>query len=65
MAEKKPKRRDGLMGMTVEQFAEELGIGRSSAYGAIKRGEVPGVVRLGGRIIIGRAAVEKMLEKSN
>lgn len=63
MADKKRKERGGLA-MTVEEFADGLKIARSSAYAAIKRGEVPGVVRLGGRIIIGRDAVAKMFEKS-
>ncbi len=47
--------------MTVVELAGLLRVNRKSAYAAVARGEVPGVVRVGHRIRISRAAVEKWL----
>ena len=49
--------------ITVEAAAEILGISRNSAYQAIKRGEIPSL-RLGKRIVIPRAAFERMFDNS-
>jgi excisionase family DNA binding protein len=38
--------------ITVEQTAELLGIGRKTAYESIRRGEIPGVLHLGRRVLI-------------
>lgn len=46
--------------MNVDQAAEMLGIGRNAAYEAVRRGEIP-CVRIGGRILVPRAALQKML----
>lgn len=46
--------------LTVEEAAALLGIGRNSAYQAIARGELP-VLRLGRRLLIPRAALERRL----
>jgi excisionase family DNA binding protein len=46
---------------SVEETAELLGIGRGSAYAAIRRGELPGV-RLGRRLVVPGAALLRMLE---
>jgi excisionase family DNA binding protein len=46
--------------LTVEQAAEVLGVGRNSAYEAVRRGEIP-VVRIGRRLVVPRAALERML----
>lgn len=46
--------------LTVDEAAAHLGIGRNSAYEAIKRGEIP-ALRIGGRIVVPRAALEQML----
>lgn len=47
--------------MTVEQAACRLGIGRSLAYELARRGELPGVLRLGNRIVVSKAAIERAL----
>jgi excisionase family DNA binding protein len=47
--------------VTVEEAAELLGIGRNSAYEAIKRGELP-AVRIGRRLVVPRQALLRMLE---
>jgi len=46
--------------LTVTECAKRLGIGRNSAYEAISRGEIP-VIRVGKRLLIPKAALEKML----
>ena len=48
--------------LTVEEAAALLGIGRNSAYQAIARGEIP-VLRVGRRLLIPRAALERRLEE--
>ena len=42
--------------MTVEEAGKLLGIGRSSAYGAIRRGELPSL-KIGRRILVPRSAL--------
>ena len=46
--------------LTVEEAAAKLRIGRGTAYEAIRRGELP-AIRLCGRLIIPRAAFDRML----
>lgn len=50
---------DGLT-FTVDEVAKLFGLARNSCYGAVRRGEIPSL-RIGRRILIPRAAVEKML----
>lgn len=49
--------------LTVEETAEKLGISRGLAYEAVANGEIP-VVRVGRRLLVPVAALEKMLETS-
>ncbi len=49
---------------SVEQAARILGIGRNSAYEAIRRGEIP-ALRLGRRLVVPRQALERLLRNSN
>jgi excisionase family DNA binding protein len=46
--------------LTVEEAARILGVGRSAAYQAVARGELP-VIRLGRRYVVPRAALERLL----
>jgi excisionase family DNA binding protein len=46
--------------MTVEETAKLLGIGRTTAYEAIERGEIP-AIKIGSRRLVITAAVERML----
>jgi len=48
--------------LTVEEAARVLGISRSSAYGAARRGELP-IVRIGRRYVVPRAALERLLDQ--
>ncbi len=46
--------------MTVEEAARLLGIGRTAAYQAVGNGDLPSV-RIGGRILIPKAALDRWL----
>jgi excisionase family DNA binding protein len=46
--------------LSVVEAAEILGISRSSAFHAASKGELP-VIRIGKRLLIPRAALERML----
>ena len=47
--------------MSVEEAAAALGIGRTMAYELARRGELPGVLRLGRRLVVSRAALDRVL----
>ncbi len=47
--------------ITVPEAAKKLGIGRNQAYEGVKAGEIPSI-RIGGRILVPRAALERLLE---
>ena len=49
---------------TVEEAARILGIGRQTAYELARRGELPGVRRLGKRFIISKSELEAYLQGS-
>jgi excisionase family DNA binding protein len=46
--------------VSVETAGEALGVGRNSAYSAIKSGEIPHI-RIGRRIAVPTAPIRKML----
>ncbi len=46
--------------LTVEEAGEILGLGRSGAYDAAKRGEIP-TIRFGRRLVVPTAALRRML----
>jgi excisionase family DNA binding protein len=46
--------------VSIVDAAKRLGIGRNQAYEAARRGEIP-VIRIGKRLLVPRAALEKML----
>jgi excisionase family DNA binding protein len=56
----KPKKSVDRVTFTVEEAAKRLGIARGSAYEAVRRGELPSV-RFGKRVLIPRAALERIL----
>lgn len=47
--------------LTVPQAARILGIGRSAAYDAARRGDIP-TIQIGRRVLVPRAALARMLE---
>ncbi len=46
--------------ISVTESARYLGIGRSTLYELIRRGEIPGVVRLGRRVLIAETALRSL-----
>lgn len=46
---------------TVEEAARALGVGRNTAYEAVRTGELP-CLRIRGRLLIPRAAIKQLLE---
>ncbi len=46
---------------TVEEASDRLGIGRTLGYELARRGELPGVIRLGRRLLVSRAALDRAL----
>jgi excisionase family DNA binding protein len=49
------------MTISVEEAALQLGIGRNLAYELARRGELPGAIRLGRRILVSKKALESFL----
>jgi excisionase family DNA binding protein len=46
---------------TVTEMAKLLGIGRTSAYEAVRTGQIP-TLKIGKRVLVPRAALERLLE---
>jgi excisionase family DNA binding protein len=46
--------------VTVEETAKRLGIGRNTAYDAVRRGDIPSI-RIGRRVVVPVAVLERML----
>lgn len=46
--------------LTVDEAAQVLGIGRNQAYAAVRDGSIPSI-RIGKRIVVPRAALDRML----
>jgi excisionase family DNA binding protein len=49
--------------LTVEEAAARLRIGRASAYAAARRGDLPGVFRIGRRLLVSKRALEAALDR--
>jgi excisionase family DNA binding protein len=47
--------------LRVPELADLLGISDKRAYGLISEGKVPGVIRLGRRLLLSRVSVERWL----
>ncbi len=50
--------------LSVSEAAKILNLSRNSAYEGVKRGEIP-CIRVGKRLLVPRAALEKMLTQVN
>jgi excisionase family DNA binding protein len=46
--------------LSVEEAAEALGIGRTLAYEAVRRGDIP-TIRIGRRLLVPRGALDQLL----
>lgn len=56
----KDEARSARLTLTITEAGQMAGLGRSAAYQAAKTGEMP-VIRIGGRLLVSRAAWEKKL----
>ena len=52
---------DDRLVLTIEETARLLKIGRSCAYEAARRGELP-ILRMGRRMLVPKGALDKLLE---
>ena len=50
--------------ITVDEAAARLGLSRNGAYEAVRRGEIPSL-RIGRRVLVPRAALERMLDRAD
>ena len=50
--------------LKIDEAAKILGISRNTAYDAVKSGQVP-TVKIGRRLLVPRAALERMLETAS
>ena len=57
-----PQESEQLLVLSVEEAGRRLGIGRSLAYRAVREGEIPSV-RIGRRLVVPVAALERMLAR--
>jgi excisionase family DNA binding protein len=48
------------MTYTVEEVAELLGLGRNTAYVAVRNGNIP-AIKIGGRYVIPKSVIDKLL----
>jgi excisionase family DNA binding protein len=48
--------------VTIENAAKELGVSRAFAYKLAREGALPGLIRLRGRFLISRAALDRLLD---
>ena len=46
--------------ISVEQAAQRLGIGRTLAYELARSGDLPGVIKLGSRIVVSERVIENV-----
>lgn len=53
--------RDTRIVLTVLEAARALGVGRNQAYAAVRRGDLP-ALRVGRRLLIPRAALERLVD---
>lgn len=47
--------------LTVDEVAEQLGVGRNHAYAGVRSGEIP-AIRVGKRWLVPKAALARLLE---
>lgn len=55
--------REARIVLTVPEAARALGIGRNPAYAAVRRGDLP-VIRIGRRLLVPKAALERLVAET-
>jgi excisionase family DNA binding protein len=51
--------------MSLEEACRDLGIGRSMGYSLARRGQFPGLLKLGRRFLVSRPAFERYIQQRN
>jgi excisionase family DNA binding protein len=51
--------------LTVDEVADYLRTSRAAVYHQVARGQLPGVVRVGRRVLVRRAVLERALDEKN
>ncbi len=51
--------------LTVEEVADYLRTSRAAVYHQVARGQLPGVVRVGRRVLVKRAVLEQALDEGS
>jgi excisionase family DNA binding protein len=59
-----PGKPDQPLALSVREAAKLLGLGRASAYEAVRAGQIPSL-RFGKRIVVPRAALDRMLSETD
>jgi len=63
MAEKRAENR---LTISIAEAAAQLGISRNLGYKLARQGKLPGVISIGDkRLVVSKAAIEKLLEAGN
>lgn len=52
---------NGRLTLTIREAAVKLGISKNLAYRLAQEGELPGVIRLGKRLVISKSQLENLL----
>jgi len=54
------------MTLSIPEVCDTLGISRNGGYALARRGELPiPVIKLGKRLVVSKAAIEKLLQQTN
>jgi len=60
------KRTENRLTLSVEEASAMLGISRNLGYKLARQGKLPGVISIGGkRLIVSKAAIERLLDTGN
>ena len=62
MAHTEPAKLEKLTMNLWPECGQTLGLGKNAVYAAARRGDIP-TIKIGGRILVPRAALERMLEQ--
>ena len=56
------KHLDETLTMTVPEWGKSWGLSRGASYAAAARGDIPGLIRIGKRLMVSKIAAQKALE---
>ena len=56
------KHLDETLTMTVPEWGKSWGLSRGASYAAAARGDIPGLIRIGKRLMVSKIAAQRALE---